>query len=160
MNRKQTPLKRANARKKKISLGAPAAPATNDTSVGRSDARRAGNRPFMVVGVGASAGGLEAFKQLLTHLPIDTGMAFVLVMHLDPKHESALTELLAEVTQMPVSEIQDGAAVAPNHVYVIPPNTSLAIKGGALRLGPRQRGTGRRRPIDSFMRSLDRKSVV
>jgi two-component system CheB/CheR fusion protein len=153
MNKKQSPPKHAKA-KKKISHLARAASATNDSSVGVAEAGRARTKPFMVVGVGASAGGLEAFKQLLAHLPVDTGMAFVLIMHLDPTHESALTELLAQVTQIPVSEIQDGMPVAPNHVYVIPPNTSLAIEGGSLRLGPRQRGRGRRRPIDSFLRSL------
>jgi two-component system CheB/CheR fusion protein len=154
MNKKQPPPKRAKAPKKKISQWLRAGSPTNDTSVGHADAQPAGNGPFMVVGVGASAGGLEAFKQLLAHLPADTGMAFALVMHLDPTHESALAELLTEVTQMPVSEVQDGVSVAPNHVYVIPPNTSMVIEGGALRLGPRQKGRGRRLSIDAFLQSL------
>jgi two-component system, chemotaxis family, CheB/CheR fusion protein len=91
---------------------------------------------------------------LLARLPVDTGMAFVLVMHLDPAHESILTELLAKATRMPVSEVQDGVAVAPDHVYVMPRNTSMAIEGGALRLRPRQEGRGQHRPIDSFLQSL------
>src|SRR4029453_10124443 len=104
-----------------------------------------GNGLVAVVAVGASAGGLEAFKQFLKRLPVDTGMAFVLITHLDPKHESILTELLARATRMPVSEVQDGMAVAPDHFYVIPRNTSMAIEGGALRLRPRQEGRGGRR---------------
>src|SRR5262252_10079714 len=69
------------------------------------------NRTFPVVGIGASAGGLEAFRQLLEHLPADTGMAFVLVQHLDPTHESILTELLSKSTPMSVSEVVEGLAV-------------------------------------------------
>ena len=76
-----------------------------------------------IVGVGASAGGLEAFSQLLEHLPDDTGMAYVFVQHLDPQHASLLTELLARKSHMPVTQVIDETAVAANHVYVIPPNT-------------------------------------
>jgi two-component system CheB/CheR fusion protein len=70
--------------------------------------------------VGASAGGLDAFKQLLGALPIDTGMAFVLVQHLDPSHESLLAELLAKGSRMPVSEVRGDTVVEPDHVYVTP----------------------------------------
>src|SRR5262245_55353303 len=83
-----------------------------------------------VVGVGASAGGLEAFRQLLKHLPENTGMGIVLITHLDPKHESILPDLLARATSLPVSEAEDQTRVEPNHVYVIPRNTSMAIEGG------------------------------
>ena len=76
---------------------------------------------FPVVGVGASAGGLEAFTQLLKALPADTGMAFVLVQHLAPSHPSALAEILSRATRMPVTEVQAEPKVEPNHVYVIPP---------------------------------------
>src|SRR5262245_5170990 len=107
-----------------------------------------------VVGVGASAGGLEAFKRLLMHLPEDTGMGIVLVTHLDPKHESILPELIARTTALPVSEAEDGARVAPNHIYVMPRNTSLVIEGGALRLRPREKWRGLHRPIDAFLRTL------
>ncbi|MGB5975407.1 MAG: chemotaxis protein CheB, partial [Nodosilinea sp.] len=78
---------------------------------------------FPVVGIGASAGGLEAFTQLLTHLPADTGMATVLVQHLDPTQGSLLSDIIARTTSMPVQAIVDDMAIAPNHVYVIPPNT-------------------------------------
>ena len=81
-------------------------------------------------------------------------MAFVLVMHLDPKHESILPDLLAKATQLPVSEVKDGTPVAPDHVYVMPRNTSMEIEGGALRLRPREKGRGQHRPIDTFLRTL------
>src|SRR5258708_15101761 len=76
-----------------------------------------------VVGIGASAGGLEAFTRLLAHLPATTGMAYVFVQHLDPTHASLLPGLLARVTTMPVREITDGMRVEPNQVYVLPPNS-------------------------------------
>jgi two-component system CheB/CheR fusion protein len=81
-------------------------------------------------------------------------MAFVLVTHLDPKHESILPDLLAKATPLPVSEVEDGTPVAPDHVYVMPRNTSMAIEGGALRLLPREKGRGQHRPIDAFLRTL------
>src|SRR5262245_29837745 len=84
-------------------------------------------KPVSVVGVGASAGGLEAFEQLLAALPDDSGMAFVLVQHLAPRHESILSELLRRSTRMPVAEVKEGVAVAPNTVYVIPPNADMSI---------------------------------
>jgi len=120
----------------------------------RAEGEQTGNELVAVVGVGASAGGLEAFKQLLARLPGDTGMAFVLVTHLDPKHESILPELLAKATRMPVSEVEDGTPVAPDHIYVMPRNTSMAIEGGALRLRPREEGRVLRHPIDAFLQTL------
>src|SRR6187455_3204112 len=95
------------------------------------------SKNFMIVGIGASAGGLEAFTQLLGALPLDTGMGFVLVQHLDPEHESALTQILSRTTPLPVSEITDNQLVQPNHVYVIPRDTSLSIAQGVLQLEPR-----------------------
>src|SRR5262245_58367402 len=109
---------------------------------------------FPVVGIGASAGGLEAFRQLLDHLPNDTGMAFVFVQHLDPARESILAELLSRATDMPVKEVKDDMRVEPNCVYVIPRNTNMAIANGALHLTPREETRGQHRPIDYFMRSL------
>ena len=124
------------------------------TAEKRGEERQAGNTSFPVVGIGASAGGLEAFRQLLERLPVDTGMAFVLVQHLDPTHDSILAELLSRSTRMPVSEVRDGVAVAPDHVYVIPRNTNMTIAGGVLRLLPRDEERGRHRPIDYFLRTL------
>lgn len=110
-------------------------------------------KKFPIVGVGASAGGLEAFTQLLEELPLETGMAFVLVQHLAPTHESALSALLAKATKMPVRQVTDEMAVEPNHVYVIPPNTNLAIERQILKLEPR-RDSGGSRSIDFFFESL------
>src|SRR6516164_1542591 len=107
-----------------------------------------------VVGVGASAGGLEAFTQMLRALPVDTGMAFVLVQHLAPTHASMLTEILSRATSMPVREAQDQMPVEPNHVYVIPPGTNMVISQGVLQLSPRTETRGQHRPIDPFFRSL------
>jgi two-component system CheB/CheR fusion protein len=111
-------------------------------------------RRFAVVGIGASAGGLEAFGQLLKHLPADTGFAFVLVQHLDPTHASMLTTLLARTSPMPVHEARDGVEFRPNCVYAIPPNTLLAVDDGVLRLSPRPDVRGAPMPIDYFLRSL------
>lgn len=108
---------------------------------------------FPIVGIGASAGGLEAFSQLLAHMPLDTGMALILISHLDPSHESALTQILARSTKLPVLEILNNQLVVPNHVYVIPPNTSLRIAQGRLQLTPRS-GMKVHRPIDIFFESL------
>ena len=109
---------------------------------------------FPIVGVGASAGGLEAFTELLTHLPLDTGMGFVLVQHLDPQHESALAKLLGRVTALPVHEVTDNQRVEPNHVYVIPPNTDLTLEDGVLTLQPRPDRRAPHRSIDFFFETL------
>ncbi|MGB2670910.1 MAG: chemotaxis protein CheB [Candidatus Acidiferrum sp.] len=107
-----------------------------------------------VVAIGASAGGIEALKELLGYLSADTGMAFVLVQHLDPKHHSILTELLSKRTTMSVTEVSDGLPIMPNHVYVIPPNTSMSISGQVLHLGPREESGVLHMSVDHFMRSL------
>ena len=111
-------------------------------------------KAFLTVGIGASAGGLEAFTKLLEHLPPDTGMAFVLVQHLAPTKDSMLAELLSKATSMPVREVQDGMIVEPDHVYVIPPNTVLTVFHGKLRLLPRAEPHTQHMPVDSFFRSL------
>ena len=109
---------------------------------------------LVVVGVGASAGGLEAFTELVRHLPPATGLAFVLVQHLDPHHQSALPGLLASKTTMPVVQVQNGTALQPDHVYVIPPNTLMLVRNGALTLEGRPESSERFRPIDAFFSSL------
>jgi two-component system CheB/CheR fusion protein len=110
--------------------------------------------PFPVVGVGASAGGLEAFTELLANLPDDTGMAFVLVQHLDPRHESNLVHLLSKATRTPIVEATRDLAVRPDHIYVIPPNTTMTIASGVLQLEPRGEARGLHLPIDQFLKSL------
>jgi len=112
----------------------------------------AGNFPS--VGVGASAGGLQAFKQLLHALPEDWGMAFVLIPHLAPEHRSLMAEILARETPMPVSEVHDEPLIKRNHVYVIPPNRTMLLTDGHLKLVPRQELGGQHRSIDLFFRSL------
>ena len=113
-----------------------------------------------VVGIGASAGGLEAFTQFLKNLPENTGMAFVIVQHLDPHHPSILGDLLAVHTTMPVEQASHGTEVAPNHVYVIPPNSLMTIRHGVLQIAPREAEGIRTLPIDDFFCSLaaDQKS--
>ena len=110
--------------------------------------------PFPIVGVAASAGGLEAFTQLLSHLPTDTGMAFVLIQHLSPDHQSLLTEILARTTKLPVQEVQNRMKVEPNQVYVIPPNTKMILSEGVLQLSPREKVLGKYMPGDAFFTSL------
>ena len=109
---------------------------------------------FPVVGLGASAGGLDAFKKLFTLLPADSGMAFVLIQHLDPAHESMMVELLGSHTAMKVLQATDGMRVEPNHIYVIPPRAYLSIKSGSLHLSVPREKHGTRMPIDFFLRSL------
>ena len=124
------------------------------SSPDRSDSPEDIGDRFPVVGIGASAGGLEAFSQLLSHLPIDTGMAFVLVQHLDPNQPSLLSQILARTTQMPVQEAQEGMAIAPNQIYVIPPNTIMTIAQGTLHLIPREKRQKISKAVDTFFNSL------
>ena len=93
-----------------------------------------GTHPALVVGIGASAGGLAAFKGFLSETPADTGMAFVLVQHLDPHHKSLLVELLGAQSPIPVVAATDGAAVKENCVFVIPPDATLTIKDGVFQV--------------------------
>ncbi|WP_313952649.1 chemotaxis protein CheB [Accumulibacter sp.] len=107
-----------------------------------------------VVGIGASAGGLEAYEAFFRHLPGDSGLAFVLVQHLDPSHASLLSEILQRCTAMPVLEAEDQMATAANTVYVIPPNHDMTLCNGRLRLSTPELPRGQRMPIDTFFRSL------
>ena len=111
---------------------------------------------FPVVGIGASAGGLDAFKKLLKAIPENSGMAYVLVQHLDPTHESLLPDLLQKVTTIPVLEITDDIKVQPDHIYIIPSNKMLLANDGILQLSPRsEKGKHQRNlPIDLFFNSL------
>ena len=124
----------------------------NRTRAAASD--RAEEKSYLVVGIGASAGGLDAFKRFFDAMSADSGMAFVLIQHLDPTHESLTAELLGRRTKMSVVEVQHEMAVEPNHVYVIPPNKYLGISDRILRLTPPGARRGMRMPIDFFLRSL------
>jgi two-component system, chemotaxis family, CheB/CheR fusion protein len=118
------------------------------------DQQKNENELFPIVGMGASAGGLEAFTELLSNLPNDTGMAFVLIQHLSPNQKSLLPEILSRSTNMPVVEVQNGMVVKPNHVYVIPPNAKMTIAQGVLKLAPRGQTYGFFMSVDAFLMSL------
>lgn len=109
---------------------------------------------FRVAALGASAGGLEAFRGLLSALPPDTGMAFLLVQHLDPTHASFMVSLLASHTAMAVSEAGEGSRLEPNKVYVIPPGRYLTVSDGELHLSPIEGGGRARMPFDMLLESL------
>ncbi len=110
--------------------------------------------PGYVVAIGGSAGGLEAFERFFAGIPPNTGMAFVVIQHLDPTHKALMAELLQRSTTMPVKEIEDGMSVEPDHIYVIAPNTDLSISDGRLHLSEPAQAHGQRLPIDSFFQSL------
>lgn len=110
-------------------------------------------QPSCVVGIGASAGGLEALQQLLTFLPSNTGMAFVIIQHLAPNHKSLLTDILGKYTVMPVIEARDGMRVERNHVYMIPPKYNIELISDVLRLREYDHAK-MNHPIDIFFRSL------
>ena len=148
-------LGRSRSTKKKSTGQSPEAPPTTDPVADEGDQPGRG-ASFPIVGIGASAGGLEAFMQLLGALPLDTGMGFVLVQHLDPDHESALTQILSRATSLPVREITNNEPVKPNHVHIIPRDTTLSIAKGILKIQPRKRTPAPHRPIDSFFESLAR----
>jgi two-component system CheB/CheR fusion protein len=121
-----------------------------------AEGRQADNEKklFPIVGIGGSAGGLEAFIELLKHLPTNTGMAFVLIQHMSPHKQSLLSEILSISTKMVVSEVESGITVEPNQVYVIPPNVSMTIANGVLNLTPRPRSSGQFMSVDTFLLSL------
>ncbi|HEV7767486.1 MAG TPA: CheR family methyltransferase, partial [Thermoanaerobaculia bacterium] len=110
-------------------------------------------RPIRVVGIGASAGGLDAFLDLVSAIPVETGLAFVLIQHLDPRHDSMLVDILAGASAIPVQEVVDGMQIERDHVYVIPPDTQMTIADDTLRLVPRTSKVPHR-PLDSFFCSL------
>jgi len=109
---------------------------------------------FPIIGIGASAGGLEALEQFLRHVPEKCGMAFVVVQHLDPTHKGIMPELLQRATAMEVFQVRDRMRVRPDCVYVIPPNKDMSVLHGVLHLFEPTAARGLRLPIDFFLRSL------
>lgn len=109
---------------------------------------------FLIAGIGASAGGLEAFVEFLKYLPPNNGICYIYIQHLAPRHESMLTEILARETKMPVKSAADGMAVEPDTLYVIPPGYYMSIRGGKLRLIPSEDSPVPRMPVDYFLRAL------
>jgi len=142
------------ARQHRRSSGTEATP-TESAAEASSEAGaiRTETKPFLIAGVGASAGGLEAFTQLLKNISADTGIAFVFVSHLDPNYKSMLRELLGRESKMPVVSIEQNMRVRANHVYVLPQNQHLTITQGFLQLQPRKKSDGHH-PIDEFFNSL------
>ena len=112
--------------------------------------------PTRIVGLGASAGGLEPLEQFLGKVPPHSGLAYIVVQHMDPLHKTMLTELLQRATSMPVREITPSMRVEPDTVYVIPPNTELTVAGGVMHLAPPAQPRGMRLPIDVLFSSLAR----
>jgi two-component system CheB/CheR fusion protein len=108
----------------------------------------------VIAALGASAGGLAAFEEFFRHMPADAGIAFIVVQHLAPDHASALSEILSRNTGMPVEEAQDNTRVLPNRVYTIPPNATLTVQNGTLRVTAPVQPRGTRTPIDALFRSL------
>ena len=126
----------------------------HDRSVEPVDPQEPPRLPFTVVGIGASAGGLEAFQEFFDAMPPDSGMAFVLVQHLPPDRESLVAEILAKHTRMPVQQIRDGMRIEADHVYVIRPGHTLTLLDGVLHLGAQVERPRHGRPVDDFFRSL------
>lgn len=108
---------------------------------------------FFAVGIGASAGGLDAYKELLSYLPVDTGMAFIFIQHLSPKHKSFLPEILGRMTEIPVIKVKNGTILKSNHIYVMPPNVTMLLKKGVFALKKRNNETIHQ-PINRFFESL------
>jgi len=115
-----------------------------------------GNGGFLIVALGASAGGLDALEQFFQAMPADSGMAFVVLQHLDPDRKALMPELLQRVTSMNVRQVKDRTRVRPNAVYVLPPNKDMSVLHGVLHLFEPTAGRGLRLPIDSFFTSLAR----
>jgi two-component system CheB/CheR fusion protein len=113
-----------------------------------------GSKHFPIVGLGGSAGSFASFEKFFTHLPADSGIAFVIILHLDPNHKGQVSELIKNYTAMPVIEAQDGIAVEPDHVYIIPPNKDMGIHNRKLLLLNTSKPSGYRQPIDYFLQSL------
>lgn len=120
---------------------------TNKSSTSSTD-------PLLFVGIGASAGGLEAIESFFTHAPPNTGFGFIVVQHLSPDYKSLMVELLSKKTAMLVHRAEDAMRVEANHVYLIPPKKNLTIFHGKLLLSEQDHSKGINLPIDVFLRSL------
>lgn len=111
-------------------------------------------KDFLVVGLGGSAGAIPAFREFFKHVPAESGMAFVVILHLSPEHDSKLAEILQASSVLPVMQVREQIDVKPDKVYVIPPNQSLTMEDGALVPSPIGGPEERRAPVDIFFRTL------
>lgn len=109
---------------------------------------------FLIVGLGASAGGIQALKEFFEHVPADSDMAYVVILHLSPDHDSQLAQVLQTVSAIPVLQVTEKVAIAPNHIYVVSPDQHLLMEDGAIVPSPNLRVEDRRAPVDIFFRSL------
>jgi len=125
-----------------------------DSARNGAQKRRDPNEPAAVVGLGASAGGVGPLQQFFADMEPESGLAFVVVMHLSPEYESQLASVIQQKTRMPVTQVNESVHVRPNHVYVIPPNHQLTFEDSTLHLAPPQQPLGRRVTIDLFFRTL------
>jgi len=125
-----------------------------EVDAGPADTGSRAEPPFLIVAIGASAGGLEAYRSFFEHMPANSGMAFVLVQHLAPNSHSMLAELVGRSTTMEVAQAADGDPVRPDHVYVIPPDATLTLVDGALQVHTPAPPRQHRWPIDTFFSSL------
>ncbi len=146
--------KNPTSKKPSAQVNAPAEPDKHPQKSSPDPHHEDSSSAISVVGIGASAGGLEAFKTFFQAMPTHSDMAFVLVQHLDPNHESMMTDLLAKYTQMPVLEIENDMLIVPNTVFMIPPNKYLFVKNGRLHLTEPVVKRGMRMPIDFLFRSM------
>lgn len=121
--------------------------------------QKLGGDPFPVVGIGASAGGLESLERFFANVPIDSGMAFVVIQHLSPDFKSMMDELLARRTNLPIHRTEEGAIVEPNHIYLLPPMKEMIVSAGRLHLTDKDPKQGLTLPIDHFLRSLAQDSA-
>lgn len=109
---------------------------------------------FLIAGLGASAGGIQAFQEFFHHVPLDSGIAYVVILHLSPDHHSSLAEVLQTTTEMPVKQVTEKVMVEPNHVYVVPPNQHLSMLDGSILVSANTQVEDRRAPVDIFFRAL------
>lgn len=113
-----------------------------------------GNGEFLIAGIGASAGGIQAFQQFFQHIPAKTGIAYVVILHLSPDHDSKLAEVLRPVSKMPIMQVTERVKVEPDHIYVVPPNQHLTMDDGHILVSPNLQVEERRAPVDIFFRTL------
>jgi two-component system, chemotaxis family, CheB/CheR fusion protein len=140
--------------RKKLQAGHGKTEGNTSPNLPAGPAKKNNRNKFHIAGIGASAGGLDAFERFFINMPADSGIGFVLLSHLDPDHASMMPEILKKSTKMTVVQAEDGMQVKPDHVYVIPPNKHMAIFNGILQLSSPPEPRGLRMPVDYFFRSL------
>ena len=124
-----------------------------NSTTGEAPIKSAHKKPFFIVGIGASAGGLEALEQFFKQMPADSGLAFVIVQHLDPHRHSDMPEILSKLTKMPVNLISDGMKLEADSIYLIPPDRIIRLEKSVLFVEKSAELRGLRLPIDFFLRS-------